>query len=656
MMTVFQMPADGYLKGVNVPVYEWGTGDQELTVSLHKLNYPYRADSTQYPPDVVDGNGWIGGYDMNDSGWVSIMGNEYTPGGTAGICNPGQSVAQLAVDPLADFDSYPPDSIHLNGQIWPDSVTSVTLTPANHPAYVDGGGNFWINTGDFGSEPFVATGTWIGILVRFTGTGGGDDDVTGFSYSEGDGLVDPWVSLKFYHDCTGTSGNGGWHIRHWIFNFELAVLLTGDRAPQILEWTPLLTTLSTANREVTATIIDDNPSGGSAGVDSALIYYSIDGQITWSTVMMMDNGDDTFTGVIPGQPPGTNIDWYIRAVDVNGQTSEITIQSYFIFEPINDFLVLVNYSLGTFFPPGWPLIPNAPVDYDVWNTFEYDLASADLFDHYRAVIELTGEIPAYVYIQEIGDFIDTGGHYLIAGDEWLQHEIFTCIVPPNLLIDNCYVDINYQFSGDQYGSSRIIPLEDNPISGTIASFLGDSLYLNYDPYHELGHSNWLDALAPSLGVSVAFYGVSGILDSTGIPTGNDTLPVGIYYETNNGSRIVAFTFDPLALNTSPSYHWVGMEPDGPLQSAMAWIADALTTNPESALGPKNFYLHPNYPNPFNPITTIRYELPEQTAVKLAVYDILGQEVAVLVQEQQAPGIREVKFDARNLASGIYFYR
>ncbi|MFQ6604319.1 MAG: T9SS type A sorting domain-containing protein [Fidelibacterota bacterium] len=72
--------------------------------------------------------------------------------------------------------------------------------------------------------------------------------------------------------------------------------------------------------------------------------------------------------------------------------------------------------------------------------------------------------------------------------------------------------------------------------------------------------------------------------------------------------------------------------------------------------PKQYVLHPNYPNPFNPVTTIRYELPEQTAVKLAIYDILGQEVAVLVDEQQAPGIREVKFDARNLASDIYFYR
>ncbi|MFQ6605912.1 MAG: T9SS type A sorting domain-containing protein [Fidelibacterota bacterium] len=72
--------------------------------------------------------------------------------------------------------------------------------------------------------------------------------------------------------------------------------------------------------------------------------------------------------------------------------------------------------------------------------------------------------------------------------------------------------------------------------------------------------------------------------------------------------------------------------------------------------PDHYALYQNYPNPFNPVTTIRYELPEQTAVKLVVYDVLGQEVAVLINEQQASGIREVKFDARELASGIYFYR
>ena len=67
-------------------------------------------------------------------------------------------------------------------------------------------------------------------------------------------------------------------------------------------------------------------------------------------------------------------------------------------------------------------------------------------------------------------------------------------------------------------------------------------------------------------------------------------------------------------------------------------------------------LYQNYPNPFNPNSEIRYQISEFRHVKLAVYDLLGREVAVLVNEKKAPGIYQVTFDASSLASGVYFYR
>jgi len=72
--------------------------------------------------------------------------------------------------------------------------------------------------------------------------------------------------------------------------------------------------------------------------------------------------------------------------------------------------------------------------------------------------------------------------------------------------------------------------------------------------------------------------------------------------------------------------------------------------------PRQFLLNQNYPNPFNPSTTIRYDLPRSSMVRLNVYDILGREVAVLVNERKNAGSYEVKFDAVRLASGVYFYR
>ena len=72
--------------------------------------------------------------------------------------------------------------------------------------------------------------------------------------------------------------------------------------------------------------------------------------------------------------------------------------------------------------------------------------------------------------------------------------------------------------------------------------------------------------------------------------------------------------------------------------------------------PEEYALLGNYPNPFNPSTIIRYELPKQSYVNLRLYDVLGREVAVLVNEQKPAGRYEIKFDAKNLPSGIYLFR
>ncbi|MFN3562436.1 MAG: T9SS type A sorting domain-containing protein, partial [Chloroherpetonaceae bacterium] len=85
-------------------------------------------------------------------------------------------------------------------------------------------------------------------------------------------------------------------------------------------------------------------------------------------------------------------------------------------------------------------------------------------------------------------------------------------------------------------------------------------------------------------------------------------------------------------------------------------AGYLFTNEKVNPTPKQFSLAQNYPNPFNPITMIRYELPERADVTLKVYDVLGREVATLVNAAQGQGSYQVPFNAANLASGIYFYR
>ncbi|HNF87173.1 MAG TPA: T9SS type A sorting domain-containing protein, partial [bacterium] len=79
-------------------------------------------------------------------------------------------------------------------------------------------------------------------------------------------------------------------------------------------------------------------------------------------------------------------------------------------------------------------------------------------------------------------------------------------------------------------------------------------------------------------------------------------------------------------------------------------------NANETLIPNEFSLNQNYPNPFNPTTTIEYAVAKTTLVRLTVYDELGREVAILVNEKKMPGIYRVDFDASKFASGVYFYR
>ncbi|NQT27006.1 T9SS type A sorting domain-containing protein [candidate division KSB1 bacterium] len=126
----------------------------------------------------------------------------------------------------------------------------------------------------------------------------------------------------------------------------------------------------------------------------------------------------------------------------------------------------------------------------------------------------------------------------------------------------------------------------------------------------------------------------------------------------SGSEDVDVFIDDIAIETGTEDNFIGDEVrtwyDGVSYASVDIVNAVPPTVP--ATTPNTFLLSQNYPNPFNPATTIPYSLGERGLVQLAVYDQLGREVALLVNEVKDPGAYFASFDASNLASGVYLYQ
>lgn len=154
------------------------------------------------------------------------------------------------------------------------------------------------------------------------------------------------------------------------------------------------------------------------------------------------------------------------------------------------------------------------------------------------------------------------------------------------------------------------------------------------------------ALSGLPGATVRLYAGGGPTETVSGAGGKYSakIPAGSYAISVTGAEI-----DSLALT--------GLTVDSLGATVNAVVKKTVTgTGTDPGTAPAAFALRGSYPNPFNPSATIVYDLPEAAAVRLAVFDLLGREVAVLADGRQGPGTRAVSFDAGRLPGGVYFYR
>lgn len=137
-----------------------------------------------------------------------------------------------------------------------------------------------------------------------------------------------------------------------------------------------------------------------------------------------------------------------------------------------------------------------------------------------------------------------------------------------------------------------------------------------------------------------------------------TFSGGVFKSTNRGDQ---WTFDGLsqnivyALHISDTLLYAGLYQNGVWVRTLGEITTDISGNPDNS-APDSYSILQNFPNPFNPETNIEYRIPDAEFVSLKVYDVLGNEAAVLVNEEKPGGTYTIKFDGSSLSSGVYFYR
>jgi hypothetical protein len=169
-----------------------------------------------------------------------------------------------------------------------------------------------------------------------------------------------------------------------------------------------------------------------------------------------------------------------------------------------------------------------------------------------------------------------------------------------------------------------------------------------------GGTTW--TIQPS-GTTVILYGVSTLNGVNAVAVGN----IGTILTTSDGGTTWATTTSATT-NNLYAVHFLDVDRGTivgdrgvVLRTALASIPTSEPGN-EAVLIPEDFYLSQNYPNPFNGMTNFEFRIANRGFVSVKVFDILGREIAALVDGAKPPGVYRVQWNAGNIASGVYFCR
>jgi len=395
--------------------------------------------------------------------------------------------------------------------------------------------------------------------------------------------------------------------------------------------------------DVTVKLLDDAP--GITGDDECLLYYT-DGEDTNSVELTaVAVGSDYFHAGIPGMPVGTEVTYWVEATDDVGLFNFSFPKDFIVTEPVRPDADLLFISDNTTdrFDAYWWALDNLGYYAENWIVEDNKGLDGSVVNWGWGTILTAGwgvaSIPCLDQETPFADFLDDGGNLALIDQDWFYGNNLDptgSFTAGDFAYD--YFGIVEYFNDYATGDSTYWGVGGNEITNDWENSQYET-YWSGEPYMDPSQY-WADWFTEGSASNIFF--------------GDDGNSYGCYYD--NGFKTVFMSFMAEANCMYDDNGYWAPTPDFTdlLGNTLAWFGTLKVDN-QTVLSPFNYSLNQNYPNPFNPETAISFILPNSGKVNLKVFNMMGQEVATLVDGNMNSGAHLVNFDAANLSSGVYYY-
>ena len=487
-----------------------------------------------------------------------------------------------------------------------------------------------------GYEPTVTAGDTIIISIQKSAFVGSTEASSAVFRASAAEL--PFRFMKYYYFGRLATADPGWWSREYDMFIWFTITVTGDVPPTVTSTTTVNHTISTGPQNVRLTAFDCNIAApADTGVAGANVYYKV-GTGSY-TAIPMTVSSFVWSANIPGQALDSTVTYYYDVRDIHNNTTTVGSKQYRVVD-----FNRANYVYST-------------------PAFSFTNIAGD-----AGATELRGSAFQGTGANDDGTAgpVPIGGNFNFFGRDTMRYAWVSAnggIGLTGTAADTVWVNSNSTRTGS-FGSFNI-PSSTAP-RNWIAGFWND-LWLEPD-----GHGSvWYKQVGTQLIVQwnrVGNFNAAGdttttfqiVLDRADSSMTFKYLDVG-----NTGLELSGY----VAAQASSTNLWTFINGSGyPVESRPAnnksiKLKERILTGVEDRGGelPTKFALYANYPNPFNPTTSINYDLSARAKVELTIYNIVGEKVVDVVNEEQGPGTFRATWDGRNpngqtVASGLYLYR